>query len=256
MNEESYRKLSYFRKWLDKPEMVLEVSTTQSATQLLTMNVRFAGALNDAAAEAGRALQLLSADAEETLEFWSGVRARGINRSGGGVQLQAGPTGDVHRGRAALRGSGGRALVELGTGSRRLGGMIVGRRIRWWRWRPTKPAPDMYEIELLSRSGTARAAMSLWRLRTRRRGSRRRERPGCRCWLSIGGRSIRRRWSRRRWLLRRSATRSWKRWLAPDQTGTSSKETAKGTPAISPTCWQLPRRNESGSKSGSPRLSM
>ena len=46
------------------------------------------------------------------------------------------------------------------------------------------------------------------------------------------------------------------RSLAGDHTGINSKATPRGTPSVSPTCWQLSRRNESGLKSESPRFSM
>ena len=44
--------------------------------------------------------------------------------------------------------------------------------------------------------------------------------------------------------------------LARDHIGISSKATPYCTPSVSPTCWQLLLRNESGLKDGSPRLSM
>ena len=44
--------------------------------------------------------------------------------------------------------------------------------------------------------------------------------------------------------------------LADDHMGISSKATPNCAPSISPTCRQLSRRNESGLKDGSPRLSM
>ena len=191
---------------------------------LLELGTRFAGAFG-----AARREELCSyPDAEETLRE---LRARGIPV----VVASNSTTGDVE---AAL----GRTGLAMGWSTRSSG------RIRW---------------RLLSRlrtctSGQRRgwAVTWLWRSRTRRRGSLRRERPGCRCWLSTGGVRSGVAQSRRRWSLRGQLLAVGSAGWRSDQTGTSSKDTAKGTPAISPTRWQLPRRNESGSKSGSPRLSM
>ena len=53
-----------------------------------------------------------------------------------------------------------------------------------------------------------------------------------------------------------TASAIWGIPLALDHIGISSKATPYCTPSVSPTCWQLLLRNESGLKDGSPRLSM